>query len=153
MRCVIPITTNSFRNMGEHKHLRWNCMISPKRNTLCCLWYVIFRKVFRDPLLPIQVPYGEAYGCVAMKKTSLTPCLEGKVLMVLHLPRHIIGSQRCRGHHDTLTVWLCDVVDMRCSIPIKVNSFHNMGGPRHLWQKLHYFTKTNATLLPMISYF
>jgi hypothetical protein len=52
-----------------------------------------------------------------------------------------IGSHRCRGHHGTLTVWLCDVVDtnfiralhpnMRCAIPITTHSFHNMGGPRH----------------------
>jgi hypothetical protein len=54
-----------------------------------------------------------------------------------------IGSHRCRGHHSTITLWLCDVVDtdfiralhpnMRCATPIKVNSFHNTGGPRLLW--------------------
>jgi hypothetical protein len=54
-----------------------------------------------------------------------------------------IDSHRCHGHHGTLTVWLCDLVDtnfiralhpnMRSAIPIMVNSFHNTGGPRHLW--------------------
>jgi hypothetical protein len=60
-------------------------------NKHCFVAYdVLFlEKVFRYPLLPIQVPQGEAYGCVAMKKTSLAPCLEGKVLKVLHFPRHM----------------------------------------------------------------
>jgi hypothetical protein len=77
-----------------------------------------------------------------MKKTRLTPRLEGKVSRFYICHDICIGGHRCHGHHGTLTAWLCDVVDidfiralhpnLRYAIPIKVNSFHNTGGPRHL---------------------
>jgi hypothetical protein len=60
IRCAIPITTQ-----------------------------VIFRKISRDPLLPIWFPLGEAYSSIVVKKTSSIPYLEGKFLKVLHLPRHL----------------------------------------------------------------
>jgi hypothetical protein len=55
-----------------------------------------------------------------------------------------IGSPRCHGHHGTLMVWLCDVIDtafikalhpnIRCANLVTTNSFRNIGGPRHLYQ-------------------
>jgi hypothetical protein len=48
-----------------------------------------FRKISRDPLLPIWVPLGEAYSCIVMKKISSIPCLEGNFFKVLHLARHL----------------------------------------------------------------
>jgi hypothetical protein len=89
MRCTILITTNSFYNMGGPSHLWQNCTILLKETLLCGLWYVIFRKISMDPLLPILVPLSEAWTSIAMKrKHSSIPCPKGKVLNVLHLPRH-----------------------------------------------------------------
>jgi hypothetical protein len=48
-----------------------------------------FKKISWDPLLQIWVPSGEAYSSIVIKKTSSIPCLEGKFLKVLHLPRHL----------------------------------------------------------------
>jgi hypothetical protein len=89
MRCAIPIIANSFLNMGGARHLWWNYIISQKQTLLCCLWLVIFRKISRDPLLPIWAPLGKTYSSIVLKKTSSIPCLEGNFLKVLHLPRHL----------------------------------------------------------------
>jgi hypothetical protein len=67
---------------------------------------------------------------MGMRKTSLIPCLEGKVLNVLHLPWHMhwqFPMSRPSWHINYVVVW--------CAIPITTNSFHNMGGARHLWWK------------------
>jgi hypothetical protein len=47
---------------------------------------VIFRKISRGPLLPIQVLYGEVSDNVALKKSSSISYPKGKVLMVFNLP-------------------------------------------------------------------
>jgi hypothetical protein len=70
MRCDIPITTNSFHNTVGPRHLWRNCMISMKQTLHYCLRKVIFRKVSGEPLLPIQVPKGEACSFVAIKKLA-----------------------------------------------------------------------------------
>jgi hypothetical protein len=79
-----------------------------------------------------------------MKKSSLIPSLKGKVLNVLHLPRHLCWQSLVSWHHSTLMAWLCDIIDtdfiwalhssMRCAIPITTDLFCIMDGPRHLWR-------------------
>jgi hypothetical protein len=56
--------------------------------------FVAYDKLFletsqREPILPIQVPLGEDYSSIVMKKPSSIPCLEFKFPMVLNLPRHL----------------------------------------------------------------
>jgi hypothetical protein len=79
-----------------------------------------FKTISRDSHLPIQVPLGEAYSFVALKKPSSVPCPKGKVFAALKKPELAqfyiyhdicIGSPRCYSHHGTLIAWLCDIID------------------------------------------
>jgi hypothetical protein len=155
MSYAIPITTNSFRNTGEPRHLWWNNMISHKTNTTLLPMICFFRKVFRDPLLLFRFPKVRPMVVQLWKNLAWLHVWKAKFSRFYICYNICIGSHRCRGHHVTLTVWLCDVVgtdfiwalhpNMRCVIPITTNSFHNMGGVRHLWW--NYIISSKQTLL------
>jgi hypothetical protein len=61
--------------------------------------------------LPSQVPYGESYSSAVVKKLARFLVRKTKFSRFYICHDICIGSSRCRGHHGTLTAWLCDVID------------------------------------------
>jgi hypothetical protein len=145
MRCAIPITTNLFCNMGEHRLLWWNCKISPKINTAFVAYDMLFlEKSSGTHFCQFRFPKVRPVVVQLWKKLAWLQVWKAKFSRFYICHDICIGTHLCHDHHRTLMVWLCDLVDtdfiralqpnMRCAIPIKVNSFHNNGGPRHLWR-------------------
>jgi hypothetical protein len=143
MRCAIPITTNLFRNTGEHRYLWWNRMISPKKHYFVAYDMLFLEKSSGTHFCQFRFPKVRPVVVQLWKKLAWLHVWKAKFSRFSICHDICIGGHQCHGHHGTLMVWLYDVVDtnfiralhldMRCVIPIKVNSFHNTGGPRHLW--------------------
>jgi hypothetical protein len=152
---AIPITTNSFHNTGGPRHLFGIAWFHRTKH-----YFIAYDKLFLEKSLgthfcQFRFPSVRPIVLWPWEKLAWFHVWKAKFSRFYICHDICIGSSRCRGHHGTLTTWLCDVVDtkfiralhpnMRCAISITTNSFHDMGGARHLWW--NYIISPKQTLL------
>ena len=73
---------------------------------------MIFRKISRGPLLPIQVLRGEAYNSAALRKNLAQFYVQkAKISRFKFALKSASVVPGCRGHQHTLTAWVHDAID------------------------------------------